>query len=933
MYRKNKSSISLLIVLLIFLSLTSGVVASEPLVNEVTTKKLSRGVTQQHILRFNKDGWLNANVLYVDLSDESTELKVLQSSKGLTTKETLSSMVGREENVVAAINGDFFYNLIPDSPMGTIIRDGEMISSPVIAENFANLYVNNQGLAFADYWDFNLHITTDKGSTIKLAAINKILWNYHDLLLIDRNWGAMSVGVSEANPNMVEVVVMDDKVTEIRDKQPAVEIPENGYILLATGPKRQELLALEVGSEIALHTEISPNFKEINTAIGGGTLLVKDGKVVTEFTQNVAGNQPRTAVGISKDRKQLIMITVDGRNQSFKGVSGQQLANLLIELGSYEGIMMDGGGSSTMITRALGTSQTSVINYPSDGTERRIINGLAAISTAAPGPIMGLTTSTLDERVYLGATRSIDIGGYDENFNPVNIDLEKVNYSVTKGMGRVENHIFYPEAAGVAEVTIEYMGLTSQMAFEVLENLSHIVISPRTLRLNNNRSYEFKVLGVNQSGYSIPIEGRDITWKDSNSLGSFNEKGVYSTGIKNGETIIEAAFAGNTINSIVVIGNEKLILEGFEKSIGQYLGYPLEVTGSIQQSKEAYKGNHSIMLEYDFTTTEATRAAYIAFNDGGISIANKPEKLGVWANAFEKAPHRIRGRIMDGKGDYHNIDFASTIDWTGWKYIEAAIPTGITYPILIDRLYVVETNPQQQNTGKILFDELQAIYSIPFTMTDSLEYPSIVDSIEREPEEAGVKLLIHPGHQYSKETLLDRIVNNRIASIVEKDYSYGIFTGGIKGDAKTKTSKTLLTPNGSYYSMAMEKSLVLFMDNSNGGLRQTNYDQWPWFLKELKETKEENIIVVLPKAADKSFTDPLELKLFMKSLTDLAETGKGVFVFSSGEKIETKLIDGVRYISLGTNTFTTEKQPTKDYTYIELNITDEDVTYQIKPLF
>lgn len=934
MYRRLKSLVSLTLILIIFISLTDGVAASQPLVNEVTTEKLSRGVTHQNILRFNKDGWLNANVLFVDLSDSTTGLQILQSSTGLTTKETLSTMVRREPQVVAAINADFFYNLTPDSPMGTIIRDGKMVSSPVIAEPFANLYVTNSGLAFADYWDFNLYITTDKGASIQLAAINKILWNYHDLLLIDSNWGAKSVGVSDTNPNMVEVVVIDDVVSEIRNRQPAIDIPENGYILLATGPKREQLLNLGIGTQITVHTEINPNINEINTAIGGGTLLVKEGKMVTNFTQNVTGNHPRTAIGISKDRKQLIMVTVDGRNVSFRGVTGQQMAGLMMELGSYEAIMMDGGGSTTMTTRELGTSRSSVINYPSDGSERRIINGLAAVSTAAPGPIMGIIPNVADDRVYLGASREIVITGFDTNFNPLPIDMSKVNYSVITGGGRVDNHIFYPEALGLTEVAVEYMGIVSQINFVVEDNLSHIEISPRTHRLGNTRSYTFKVSGINTSGFSIPIEARDVNWKDSNSLGSFNANGLYTTGIKNGETIIEATFGDKSINSLVIVGSNNLIIEGFEgSSFGRYIGFPNEVTGSLQQSTEVRSGNYSAMLEYDFTTTDATRAAYIAFDNGGLKIADKPVRMGVWVNSFEKAPHRIRGRLVDGKGEFHNIDFASTIDWTGWKYLEATIPTNITYPIAIDRLYVVETNPTQKNTGKLLFDDLQVIYSIPFTMTDKLVYPTIMDPMEKAPEKDGIKLFIHPGHQYGKESLLDRIVNNRIISLINNSYSHGIFTGAIKGDAKTKVSKTMLMPNGGYYSRVIDKNLVIFMDNSNNGLRQTNYDQWPWFMNLLKNTKEDNVIVVLPKAADKAFTDPLELNLFMSSLAEMAEAGKGVFVFASDDKLERKLIDGVRYITTGSNTFTTSKKPASDFQYIELNINGSEVTYQIKPLF
>jgi hypothetical protein len=59
-------------------------------------------------------------------------------------------------------------------------------------------------------------------------------------------------------------------------------------------------------------------------------------------------------VGINRTGDQLIMVTVDGRHRSFTGVNGQSMASIMIELGSEQAILMDGGGSTTMATRPLG---------------------------------------------------------------------------------------------------------------------------------------------------------------------------------------------------------------------------------------------------------------------------------------------------------------------------------------------------------------------------------------------------------------------------------------------------------------------------------------------------------------------------------------------------------------------------------------------------
>lgn len=89
---------------------------------------------------------------------------------------------------------------------------------------------------------------------------------------------------------------------------------------------------------------------------------------------------PRTAVGLSADRKKLVMAVVDGRKPNRLGYTCDELSALLKELGAADGMNLDGGGSSTMWMGG------SVISYPSDaGGERTVANHLALFATGS-GP-------------------------------------------------------------------------------------------------------------------------------------------------------------------------------------------------------------------------------------------------------------------------------------------------------------------------------------------------------------------------------------------------------------------------------------------------------------------------------------------------------------------------------------------------------------------
>jgi exopolysaccharide biosynthesis protein len=82
---------------------------------------------------------------------------------------------------------------------------------------------------------------------------------------------------------------------------------------------------------------------------------------------------PRTAVGLSKDRRQLILLVADGRQERVPGPTLTELAALMVEAGACTAVNLDGGGSSTLWLR------DGVVNQPSDGVERNVANHLGVL--------------------------------------------------------------------------------------------------------------------------------------------------------------------------------------------------------------------------------------------------------------------------------------------------------------------------------------------------------------------------------------------------------------------------------------------------------------------------------------------------------------------------------------------------------------------------
>lgn len=116
-----------------------------------------------------------------------------------------------------------------------------------------------------------------------------------------------------------------------------------------------------------------------------GTLLVEAGRNAGA-TARVAPNvrHPRTAAGVTADGHTLILLIIDGRQPGHSlGVTLPELAGLMLELGAFEAVNLDGGGSTSFYLRRADGSV--VTNRPSGGKWRPVANHLGVwIGEPAP---------------------------------------------------------------------------------------------------------------------------------------------------------------------------------------------------------------------------------------------------------------------------------------------------------------------------------------------------------------------------------------------------------------------------------------------------------------------------------------------------------------------------------------------------------------------
>lgn len=87
-------------------------------------------------------------------------------------------------------------------------------------------------------------------------------------------------------------------------------------------------------------------------------------------------DNPRTFFGQNERTKEFFICVAEGRNSNDRGLTAEEQAEILLELGCTIGANADGGGSSELILFNPDTNKLEVVNYLGDGRERPIPNAL-----------------------------------------------------------------------------------------------------------------------------------------------------------------------------------------------------------------------------------------------------------------------------------------------------------------------------------------------------------------------------------------------------------------------------------------------------------------------------------------------------------------------------------------------------------------------------
>lgn len=598
------------------------VFAAQTVYENKTQETITRGVTYEKNSRMTTDGIQDIYVLTIDLTESTLELKEVESKTEYGLKETVQKML-TDNGAIAGVNSDFFGMAGTYSAgFGPVVRDGELVSAGTSINQDKNQYgtyvKDKNGNSIFTYFKTTVKFS-NSAKTIDLASINKVTSMVFPILF-NREAATSTADLDKRFDNLVKFVVQNNTITYISQKGETVEVPENGYLIVMSGDYYTNAASVfKVGDPVTLQVSSTIDFDQIDTAFGGGGLLLLDGQEAPATDIVAAGRQPRTAFGVSQDGTKAIMMVVDGRGDSI-GATHSEMAALMKEYGAYEALHLDGGGSSTMVVQTVDDAAPQLQNTPSDGAQRKVIASVGVFQTAPKGEIKEIGITTVNQHTQPGKTAEFTVYGLDEYKNRIYIAPEDVTFDVVGVEGTWDGYLFQPTTTGEYSVVATYGdGLTAVANATCYPTARLKATYPDVSIKNVGGTTNIYVTAYDTEGFGRAVTN-DVTYTVANpAIGTMN--GNTFTAKAKGSTYVKCSWAGQDTYVTITVGGASKVTAPASTSAAD----PLQQTVT-KQNDGAFYLNITGELKYtgtgkvDATTYNAQRSRVRSAADSGADV-------------------------------------------------------------------------------------------------------------------------------------------------------------------------------------------------------------------------------------------------------------------------------------------------------------------------
>jgi exopolysaccharide biosynthesis protein len=906
---------------------------------ERTEEIITKGVTLIKEQVLSDQGWQDIRILKVDLKDENVAVRPIESSN-LGERKTVLDMVNNN-GAIAGINADYFDTATSNTPsFGMVISDGTLkhaynnkYSNLGPAKNMATFLINADDTAVVDYYGTDMMLYADGYPIGGMAAYNNIPSVLSRPIVLDSTYEQNTSKVISKFKGTYTVVVEDDIVTYLAAQDEVVSIPHNGYVILinqndanAYYGKLPIGAAAEIKNTVYLKEDMTKAIEDIKLGVGGSGIIMKDGEAYTGAAHKVTPDSraPRTVIATRKGSEEILLITVDGRGKTL-GMNHTDLITLLQSYTVEDAMYFDGGGSTTLVSRQEGEKEVKLQNTPSDGAQRKVVNGVGVFTTSQPGKLNKLYIESANDRTFVGEPVSFTLKGVDENYNPVELNQTDVKLTVSGVSGTFKERAFYPETAGKALVIASYNGIETAKEIYISNGPVGIRIEPSNLQLSPNSSKNVQIYGIDNEGYRLPITADKVTWESTNKM--ISAKGNQIAATEKTIATLTASYKGVTAKLGVIVGDTANPIESFETSDAKWGGDTTTVQGKVEVSKDVkYHGNRSIKMTYTFAKTNNKQVAYTLFKEP-ITVPDDAMSINMWVNA-KKQGDAAKIEITDAAGKKFYLKLTDSLNFEGWKYLSVALPKDMTLPAKITKFYTYANITAEKRTSAVYIDHLSVTRGLRdkqgITVRADYQFDPLYKNSLQAPKGSEYQINVMGTTKIDSMVLSKEAVSG-IGSQLSGHASLVLLASQNNIDLPFSVPHEVY--NNTHKATDVKDTKVIFAGTDKGGLRITDPNGWIGIKKDLENTSAKNIILIMSRNPLTQFDDTAEGLALHKYLKLQKETtGKNIFVvYTGGSENEVRIEDGIRYIR--TSGFNVPSDNIKDCSYVKFKIVGNAIYY------
>lgn len=689
-------------------------------------------------------GPLTINTAFIALDRDDIRIEVEKGKASLYGQERLPDMMRRvgepESRPLVAVNADFWGT--GGVPIGPFVDEGTIWKGPWRGEGGRT----RSAFAFDDKGNIALGPLTwsitvkgpAAGQEITIERVNAVEDETQFALF---TWVA-GEKVKEPGPGQRQVVLKAESEEWLPNAPLAVTVTSVNGSEKAVTDRHTLLLHLPEpipewmteGASLTIDAKVDDLPGKVLAVVGGLPRIVHKGRnVAQEQIREEAGGQsfatdlhPRTAIGLLKDHRTLVVVAVDGRQpRKSIGINLIDLADYMMGIGCTEAMNLDGGGSTTMF------AENQVSNFPSDaGGPRAVSNAILFRRTAPLGPPVTLAVVPNNVTIPTGSSIELFLEARDAAGELVALDAAEWKVAIDAGETGIEvkDRRLFAESAGnyAVDVTLsnKEQGKLEARTSLTVENPKSLRFAPPAMLLASGTAADLQLV-AERDGATPFYPDFLVTDVQATEFLTYDQVAHELKATAAGKGFVTAALGSVTARLPVAVD------EYVKKPVYTFDALPEgEVSGWLQLTNANNAGT-SITLERENKKSgdAAWRFSYAMARGGTTKIAlpinvtldKDAIDLGMWIYG-DGNEHWLRSELRDAKGDGYLIDFTTSragISWKDeWKYVTVPLARPLTRgttkrpaepPFTVENIYIVQPQEAAKKDGAILLDELSVL--------------------------------------------------------------------------------------------------------------------------------------------------------------------------------------------------------------------------------